>query len=976
MMRRGSLLFLCLVVASISLGCAGWLSGEGGAVTPGPQPTTPVQTLPSSLHGSASGMQWWYEQPNGAGALFGIDYAQTGCGDCHIVSCDQCHADSAGGGPVNEPEACMVCHSRQGKEQALGVTDVHFEAGMVCSDCHNAEDMHGNGTTYDSMLASDNVDCQDCHGQGGSGPDIPATDSHVIHGDKLGCDACHMSSAVTCYNCHMETLLDTHEKKPYGAFKDFVFLLNDANGKVRAGTYQSVVYQDKQFVAFGPFHGHSVSAQGRVCNDCHANERIQELNDTGKIVVSSWDADQEKIVHTTGAIPFVPDLLELQFVTLNNGTWEPTSTKIDQLQYEFCSPLNAQQLAALGYSEGGEPIGPPGTLPTSLHGTARGMEWWWNQPSGAGGVFNLAYSETGCGDCHVQSCDQCHVNPDGTGGINEPEACMVCHGRQAKEEQLGVTDVHFESGMVCSDCHTAREMHGDGTEYDSMLASGARDTTCEGCHTGGGSAPAVPDSLPHNVHNNVSCDACHMAAAVTCYNCHLQTLLDTGVKQPIAAFKDFILLLNDADGNVRAGTYQSVYYDNKGFVAFGPYHGHSVMPQGRDCSDCHANARMQELNDTGEIVMTTWNAGESKIEHTTGVVPFVPDALKFQFVDYDGSSWSPVDPTEVGRQYEYSSPLTDDQLQKLSYLPPQLTLQQSLHGTVNGLRQWYEDTDGAGALFNVDFDTANCAECHVESCDQCHANADGTGPVDQPGACLACHGQLGAENAMQLSDVHLDQLGFVCSDCHKMSEIHGDGTTPDGMFAAGGLTTQCTECHETLPSNAEHSMHGSTFDCDACHVESVITCYNCHLQTLIDTGQKKANATFDNFVILMNGPDGKVRTGSYQAVVYDGGTFIAYGPYHSHTITPNGRHCVDCHDSARITELNDTGEIKMTWWDAGESKVMHTTGVVPFVPDKFTWQFVDLSGEDWVQLSTDVDQYQYKYCTPLTTDQLTALGVE
>jgi hypothetical protein len=196
------------------------------------------------------------------------------------------------------------------------------------------------------------------------------------------------------------------------------------------------------------------------------------------------------------------------------------------------------------------------------------------------------------------------------------------------------------------------------------------------------------------------------------------------------------------------------------------------------------------------------------------------------------------------------------------------------------------------------------------------------------------------------------------------------------MFAAGGLTAECTDCHTDLPSNAEHSIHGSAFNCDACHVQSVVTCYNCHFETLLDSHEKKAAAAFKDFVILMNGPDGRVRTGSYQAVVYEGDTFIAFAPYHGHTITPDGRNCIDCHDSARITELNDTGAIAMTWWDGGEGKVMHTTGVVPFVPDLFTWQFVNLDGENWVELTTDLTQYQYKFCTPLTSDQLTALGVE
>ena len=126
----------------------------------------------------------------------------------------------------------------------------------------------------------------------------------------------------------------------------------------------------------------------------------------------------------------------------------------------------------------------------------------------------------------------------------------------------------------------------------------------------------------------------------------------------------------------------------------------------------------------------------------------------------------------------------------------------------------------------------------------------------------------------------------------------------------------------------------------------------------------------------MNGPDGRVRTGTYQSVKYADKTFVAFAPFHGHTITRDGRHCADCHESDRIVELNDTGTIAMTWWDDVEGKVAHNTGVIPFVPDLFTWQFVDWDGAAWVPFSTELTQYQYEFCTPLTPDQLSALGVE
>jgi hypothetical protein len=309
-------------------------------------------------------------------------------------------------------------------------------------------------------------------------------------------------------------------------------------------------------------------------------------------------------------------------------------------------------------------------------------------------------------------------------------------------------------------------------------------------------------------------------------------------------------------------------------------------------------------------------------------------------------------------------------------LTPADTLPSSLHGTANGMRWWYEEPDGAGALFGVDYADTGCGNCHTTGCDDCHVNADGTGGVNEPDACKACHGRIGKENALELTDLHMTQLGMVCSDCHNSIEMHGDGTTPDSQFSAGALDTTCEDCHTTLPAATEHTIHGAAFHCDACHVESVITCYNCHFETLLDSHEKKAAAAFKNFVLLVNGPDGRLRTGTYQSVVYEDDSFIAFGPFHGHTVTAEGRTCDDCHDNDRVAELNDTGSIQMTWWDDGESKVMHTTGVVPFVPDQFAWQFVDYDGAAWSPLTTDLSQYQVKFCTPLTAGQLAAIGVE
>ena len=289
-------------------------------------------------------MQWWYEQADGFGPYGGVPYEDAGCGTCHVSTCDGCHEDAAGTQPAVEPDSCKACHGRINKEAQLQVGDVHLDEAMVCSDCHSSDKVHGDGNRYNSMFAPGAMDtkCEDCH------KELSNNEEHDQHGTAFHCDACHLETVIACYNCHFETLLETHKKKAAAAFKGYVILLNDDHGKVRAGTYQSVVYKDKTFVAFGPYHGHAVTAKGRTCKDCHNSVRMLELRNTDKVVMTRWDADKGKLLHTTGVIPFVPDKFEFQFVTLDGEAWVPLSTQAGRFQYEFCAPLSAEQLEALG----------------------------------------------------------------------------------------------------------------------------------------------------------------------------------------------------------------------------------------------------------------------------------------------------------------------------------------------------------------------------------------------------------------------------------------------------------------------------------------------------------------------------------------------------------------------------------------------------------------------------------------------------
>jgi hypothetical protein len=48
--------------------------------------------------------------------------------------------------------------------KAVHLRDIHLEKGMHCSDCHLAQDSHGNGQLYGETRNAVEIDCTDCHG--------------------------------------------------------------------------------------------------------------------------------------------------------------------------------------------------------------------------------------------------------------------------------------------------------------------------------------------------------------------------------------------------------------------------------------------------------------------------------------------------------------------------------------------------------------------------------------------------------------------------------------------------------------------------------------------------------------------------------------------------------------------------------------------------------------------------------------------
>ncbi|MBI2216870.1 MAG: hypothetical protein HYU51_06190 [Candidatus Rokubacteria bacterium] len=180
-----------------------------------------------------------------------------------------------------------------------------------------------------------------------------------------------------------------------------------------------------------------------------------------------------------------------------------------------------------------------GTYRTSLHYTTAGLK------HGALPRFGPAEAKqfaervfpASCASCHA-SCGECHVKAPTVAGVgtglvsghrfvrrNEGRTCAACHGGRVYPEFTGeyggMPDVHYEKGMMCIDCHSAAEMHGDGTSYTSRREVKSR-PSCAKCHPPG-SEKTPKASAAHQRHaSTVSCVACHAATPYrNCSECHL-----------------------------------------------------------------------------------------------------------------------------------------------------------------------------------------------------------------------------------------------------------------------------------------------------------------------------------------------------------------------------------------------------------------------------------------------------------------------
>jgi len=166
------------------------------------------------------------------------------CGACH-TTCGQCHVsfpNTVKGGLINGhvfnaipvttdktefKQVCTACHSSRIEEEfyKLGAMeniagygiDTHYYQSFKCTSCHDAMDMHGDGTITETRYESHNLSrCEDCHATVtysdvtvtfGSDSDNIFHQQHGIASDSndpvFQCQVCHSQDYKNCNSCHV-----------------------------------------------------------------------------------------------------------------------------------------------------------------------------------------------------------------------------------------------------------------------------------------------------------------------------------------------------------------------------------------------------------------------------------------------------------------------------------------------------------------------------------------------------------------------------------------------------------------------------------------------------------------------------------------------------------------------------------------------------------------------------------------------------
>ncbi len=308
--------------------------------------------------------------------------------------------------------------------------------------------------------------------------------------------------------------------------------------------------------------------------------------------------------------------------------------------------------------------------------------------------------------------------------------------------------------------------------------------------------------------------------------------------------------------------------------------------------------------------------------------------------------------------------------------------QSSLHHTARGMAYWYDKANGGlETITNIPYEKLSCKGCHVESCSKCHTDRQGrkvlysNAAARRQSMCLECHSREATVKKIDESrnelDVHFSQ-GMECVDCHTAREMHGDSLPYVSMKQSGAMDAKCENCHDSVTRSESHSIHKNRLDCKACHVRHVISCANCHFESLVKEGKRRAIVLSD-WVFLINYQN-KVTSGNMQTfVVTQKETFLMFAPQFSHSIMKKGRKCNECHGTDTAKQLKQ-GSLALTWIQQGEH--VNRKGLIPVVEGtRYENAYQNFRDGKWIPLEkpNQPDPHYVGFGRPLTQAQLEKL---
>jgi hypothetical protein len=107
---------------------------------------------------------------------------------------------------------------------------------------------------------------------------------------------------------------------------------------------------------------------------------------------------------------------------------------------------------------------------------------------------------------------------------------------------------------------------------------------------------------------------------------------------------------------------------------------------------------------------------------------------------------------------------------------------------------------------------------------------------------------------------------------------------------------------------------------------------NCHFGKFLETGECKGNfVPMKEWMLLVN-HEGKVTSGSAMILVHEGKKFPAYVPYYTHSVSPEGKKCGDCHANEAVKRIRDGKNVPVFAFKKG--KPFSWEGVIPLVPER------------------------------------------